>query len=44
MAESYILENLGLSDYEAGVVEKTFYQEDPVQLWDLKDPLRANLA
>ena len=47
-AGRYILENLGLSDYEADVAAKTFYQNDRkamkdlTQLWDPKVPLRAN--
>ena len=49
-AGRYILENLGLSDYEADVAAKTFYQHDReamkdlAQLWDPKVPLRANPA
>ena len=49
-AGRYVLENLGLSDYEADVAAKTFYQNDRkamkdlAQLWDPKVPLRANPA
>ena len=47
-AGRYVLENLGLSDYEADTAAKTFYQHDReamkdlAQLWDPKVPARAN--
>ena len=49
-AGRYVLENLGLSDYEADTAAKTFYQHDReamrdlAQLWDPKIPAHANAA